>query len=119
MPQGQRRPQKPKSQHIRLVGHNRHKGTIGLRCYLAPKLKRNCDEGSPCLTPLPNLILFDLEFAVLLLDYISLSFEFRSSETYGCETRGIHMLHTYTRTDQWIFRHFLASGDHNFRFYYI
>ena len=52
-------------------------------------------------------------FVVLLLAYhiSSLSFEFRSSQTYGCEAHW----GTYVHTDQWIFGHFLAPGDHNIR----
>ena len=42
----------------------------------------------------------------LLYTLSSLDFEFLSSETYGCETRGHAHIHTY----QWIFGHFLVSG---------
>ena len=46
---------------------------------------------------------FNQKLAVLFLAYIELRFEFRSSETYGCKTQGVH---SYVRKHQLPFFYF-------------
>ena len=61
---------------------------------------------------------FNQELAILLLIYIEPKFRiWFLLDLWLRNAWGYIHTRTYVRSDQWTFGHFLASGDHNIRFY--